>query len=59
MVREENMSSEWIDLHLRLYGERLRHNMAMDEMTLFPMALDHLGREDWDANARIGPAACR
>lgn len=55
MIREENMSSEWIDLHLRLYSERLRHNMAMEEVMLFPMALAHLGPEDWDAIARTGP----
>lgn len=56
MVREENMSSEWVDLHLRLYSERLRHNMAMEELMLFPMALAHLGPEDWDAIACTGPA---
>ncbi|WP_353557944.1 hemerythrin domain-containing protein [Paraburkholderia terrae] len=55
MVREENMSSEWIDLHLRLYGERLRHNMAMEELMLFPMALVHLEPQDWDAIARTRP----
>ena len=53
-LREESMSRELVADNMRLYAERLRHNMAFEELTLFPAAARHLGAEDWLA---IGPAA--
>ncbi|TAL54600.1 hemerythrin domain-containing protein [Pandoraea sp.] len=55
LIREENSSAEWVEFQLRLYGERLRHNIAMEELTLFPMALARLDADDWDAIVRGGP----
>src|SRR5574340_1115714 len=37
------------DLNVRLYAERLRHNMTVEELILFPAALRHFGAEDWRA----------
>ncbi|MBB5503308.1 hemerythrin domain-containing protein [Paraburkholderia sp. MM5384-R2] len=48
-VREENMSQELVEIHVRLYAERLRHNMAVEELTLFPAAVRHLDDDDWAA----------
>lgn len=48
-AREENMSQELVDIHIRLYAERLRHNMIIEELTLFPAALHHLDDDDWRA----------
>lgn len=46
-VREETMSPELLEVNIRLYAERLRHNMAVEELTLFPAALRQLDNEDW------------
>ncbi|QIE29164.1 hypothetical protein SBC1_73880 (plasmid) [Caballeronia sp. SBC1] len=46
-AREENMSPELVDIHVRLYAERLRHNMVVEELTLFPAAVRHLDDDDW------------
>lgn len=48
-AREETMSWELVGLNVRLYAERLRHNMAVEELVLFPAALRHLSDEDWHA----------
>ncbi|CAG4909924.1 hemerythrin domain-containing protein [Paraburkholderia saeva] len=48
-ARGENMSQELVDIHVRLYAERLRHNMVVEELTLFPAAERSLGDEDWRA----------
>lgn len=55
LVREENMSIEGVDLQLRLYGERLRHNMVFEELTLFPRAIASLDATDWAAIAEAAP----
>ena len=41
-LREESMSRELVADNMRLYAERLRHNMAFEELTLFPAAARHL-----------------
>jgi hemerythrin-like domain-containing protein len=46
-VREENMSQELVDIRIRLYAERLRHNMVVEELTLFPAAEKSLSEADW------------
>lgn len=33
--------------NVRLYAERLRHNMAVEELMLFPAAVRHLDADDW------------
>ncbi len=33
----------------RLYAERLRHNIAFEELVLFPQAEKSLDEEDWKA----------
>lgn len=48
-LREESMSHELVAANVRLYAERLRHNMAFEELTLFPAAQRHLDAEDWRA----------
>ncbi|MGY6258050.1 hemerythrin domain-containing protein [Paraburkholderia caledonica] len=48
-VREENVSQELVEIHVRLYAERLRHNMTVEELTLFPAAVRHLNDDDWHA----------
>jgi hemerythrin-like domain-containing protein len=45
----ENMSQELVDIRVQLYAERLRHNMAIEELTLFPAARKSLNEEDWHA----------
>lgn len=57
LLRDENMSNEGVDLQLRLYGERLRHNMVFEELTLFPRAIAILDSADWHAIAAAGPDA--
>jgi hemerythrin-like domain-containing protein len=47
-TRKENMSQQLVEVHVRLYAERLRHNMIVEELTLFPAALRHLDDEDWN-----------
>jgi hemerythrin-like domain-containing protein len=36
-----------VERGVRLYAERLRHNMAVEELTLFPTAESVLGEADW------------
>jgi hemerythrin-like domain-containing protein len=48
-ARGENMSQELVDIHVRLYAERLRHNMVVEELMLFPAAERSLSDEDWGA----------
>jgi hemerythrin-like domain-containing protein len=55
MIRGENMSSELLERHVRLYAERLRHNMAIEELTLFPIATRHLDDDDWSAISQAAP----
>lgn len=51
-ARNETMPRDVLAANVRLYGERLRHNMAVEELTLFPAALRSLDATDWQA---IGP----
>lgn len=53
-VREESMPPELAIAGARLYAERLRHNMVLEELTLFPAAQRHLDEDDW---AAIAPTA--
>jgi len=53
-TRGENMSQELVDSRIRIYAERLRHNMAIEELTLFPAALKGLDEEDWKAIDSVG-----
>ncbi|WP_089161056.1 hemerythrin domain-containing protein [Caballeronia sordidicola] len=53
-TRGENMSQELVDVRVGLYAERLRHNMAIEELTLFPAARKSLDEEDWHAIKDIG-----
>lgn len=46
-VRDEGMPRDLLAANVRLYGERLRHNMAVEELTLFPAATRSLGEADW------------
>ena len=55
-MREESVPSELVALSIRLYGERLRHNMAFEELVLFPAAAGSLQDDDWQA---IGACAER
>lgn len=48
-VRQESMSAELVSLNIRLYAERLRHNMAFEELVLFPAASASLREDDWRA----------
>ena len=41
------MSPEGAEANIRLYAERLRHNMAVEELALFPAAVRKLDDEDW------------
>lgn len=58
-VRGENMSQDLVDIRIRLYAERLRHNMIIEELTLFPAAEKSLNEDDWrtveGANAQTRP----
>lgn len=47
VARGETLSWEIIAPNLRLYAERLRHNMAVEELILFPMARRILQDADW------------
>lgn len=55
MVRDENMSRELLEFRIRLYAERLRHNMAIEELTLFPVATRHLDSGDWSSILQATP----
>ena len=46
-TREEIVSRELLEANIRLYAERLRHNMKVEELTLFPAAVRHLDGDDW------------
>lgn len=48
-AREETLSPELVEGNIRLYAERLRHNMVVEELALFPAALRHLDEQDWRA----------
>lgn len=48
-LREETVSPEIVELNIRLYAERLRHNMKVEELVLFPTAVRELDAEDWRA----------
>jgi hemerythrin-like domain-containing protein len=48
-MRRESMSMELAALSVRLYAERLRHNMAFEELVLFPAASRSLNEDDWRA----------
>jgi hemerythrin-like domain-containing protein len=48
-TRGGSMSQELVDMRIRLYAERLRHNMAIEELTLFPAAEKNLNADDWRA----------
>lgn len=48
-MRRESMPMEVVALNTRLYAERLRHNIAFEELVLFPAAAGHLDDEDWRA----------
>lgn len=48
-ARGETMSWELVQANVRLYAERLRHNMAVEELALFPAALRQLDDDDWCA----------
>jgi hemerythrin-like domain-containing protein len=50
-AREESMSRERVADNICLYVERLRHNMAFEELVLFPAADRHLDDQDWRAIA--------
>jgi hemerythrin-like domain-containing protein len=50
-AREESMSRELVAANICLYVERLRHNMAFEELVLFPAAARHLDDQDWRAIA--------
>ncbi|AXF23950.1 cation-binding protein [Burkholderia pyrrocinia] len=54
-VRDENMSRELLEFRIRLYAERLRHNMAVEELTLFPIATRHLDSGDWSSILQASP----
>jgi hemerythrin-like domain-containing protein len=46
-MRRESASLELVALNSRLYAERLRHNIAFEELALFPAAARGLGGDDW------------
>lgn len=48
-LREESMAPELAVSSARLYAERLRHNMMLEELTLFPAAQRYLDADDWTA----------
>lgn len=55
MVRDDNMSEELLEFRIRLYAERLRHNMVVEELTLFPAATRHLDTGDWSSILQASP----
>lgn len=48
-AREESTSWPAVAGNARLYAERLRHNMAVEELALFPVAEEVLDDADWHA----------
>lgn len=55
VMRNENMSRELLEFGVRLYAERLRHNMAVEELTMFPIATHHLDSDDWSSILQSHP----
>jgi len=55
LMRDENMSRELLEFRIRLYAERLRHNMAFEELTIFPIATRHLESDEWSAILQASP----
>jgi hemerythrin-like domain-containing protein len=55
-LRQDTMSPEGAEANIRLYAERLRHNMAVEELALFPAAVRELGDEDWHMIEHMTPA---
>ena len=59
------MSWLLLETNLRLYAERLRHNMAVEELALFPAAQRYLDTADWraieegGATSRTRSALCK
>ena len=51
----EELAWERIAPNVRLYAERLRHNMAVEELILFPVALRHLDADDWQTIRDTSP----
>ena len=43
----EALAWDLVAPNVRLYAERLRHNMAVEELILFPTALGQLNADDW------------
>lgn len=54
-AREETTSWPAVAANARLYAERLRHNMAVEELALFPMAEEVPGDADWNAIVTASP----
>ena len=52
-AREETTSWHAAVVSARLYAERLRHNMAVEELAVFPVAEQRLGDADWHAIAAL------
>ena len=52
-AREETTSWQAAADSARLYAERLRHNMAVEELAVFPVADQRLGDADWHAIAAL------
>ena len=50
-MRKETVPLELVALNSRLYAERLRHNIAFEELVLFPQADRSLDAKDWEAIA--------
>lgn len=50
-MRRETVPLELVALNSRLYAERLRHNIAFEELVLFPKADKYLDEDDWQAIA--------
>lgn len=51
----ETLAWDRIAPSVRLYAERLRHNMAVEELVLFPAALRHLDADDWHVIRTTSP----
>lgn len=56
-ARRESMSRELVATNICLYVERLRHNMPVEELVLFPAAARHLDDQDWRAIAADAASA--
>ncbi|HKT96107.1 MAG TPA: hypothetical protein VJS30_06190 [Paraburkholderia sp.] len=55
MLRDENMSRELLEFRIQLYAERLRHNMAVEELAMFPVAMRCLDSGDWSSILQASP----